>query len=428
MIPNTRYIQILLYCSIFPCIYFAITKENYGLMFLPVLLALAFYFARDLILNPYLFLIFIAFSYVVDVPIKVGPLSINILLVSSFCMAFLLQKSNWVLIESKRILVSLLLYIILIQISSYLTNNHLGFRDINIYVNSFIIMLMFFVLDEKNKIKLFENAIVFGALVLVVLGTISAIKNGIPREGVTAHFANHVPYALHIAWAVPIIVCRLIIKLRVTNLFLLLLLCIGLALAASRGVILSLILSGIIMYILFAIKTPIIKRFFFISFMLVIIVTVITVLSIDPDFLYEATSGRTMLFIAAWEMFKDNLLFGTGWGGYRLNWSNYVNVGLFSDVEGVDELTLFPHNSYLMIVSQLGIVGMFLYTLLNYFICKKAFYYRDLPGIKPYIWMLLFYYTFGMFDNHAYGDERFFYMLTGIISVLIYNAKFKVKE
>jgi O-antigen ligase len=284
-------------------------------------------------------------------------------------------------------------------------------------------MLLFFLLDNADKIKRFENALIYGSLLLSLAGILSVGINGIPREGVKLHFGTHVPYGLHIAWAVPIVACRFISTGHYKYLTCFFIMSLGLYIAESRGVILSLFLGGVFMYFIFGLKTITLKIWAIILTSLAFASVLVYMLSIDQDFLYEVSSGRTMLYTAGWEMFKDSPLLGAGWGAYQFNWSDHVTVLLFSDVEGIEDLAFVPHNSYLMILSQLGSLGLLIYLILNYLTVQTVVSNINYLELRPYLWLLIFYYIFGLFDNHAYGDERFFYIICGLCGAIIFIKK-----
>lgn len=67
----------------------------------------------------------------------------------------------------------------------------------------------------------------------------------------------------------------------------------------------------------------------------------------------DITGGRTTLYKYAIELFNDNPIFGIGWRKY-----NELTFGLLSSTSGSH-----PHNIYLQLLTELGIIGLILFVV-----------------------------------------------------------------
>ena len=65
--------------------------------------------------------------------------------------------------------------------------------------------------------------------------------------------------------------------------------------------------------------------------------------------------GRDVIWVVAWEMIKDNFLFGVGFGNFTSVYGEYSTQlrGWYAETD--------PHNVYIAIVAELGIIGLLLF-------------------------------------------------------------------
>ena len=119
----------------------------------------------------------------------------------------------------------------------------------------------------------------------------------------------------------------------------------------------------------------------------------------NENSIYIFSKEHTHHYIAALRMFLDNKVLGTGVKNFR-NFCNDEKYKL-----SVDSCSTHPHNTYIQILSETGIVGfLFLLTVLIYF-CKYIlkhfilkfkgkYYFNDfeiciLSGIAIYLWPIV---------------------------------------
>lgn len=94
--------------------------------------------------------------------------------------------------------------------------------------------------------------------------------------------------------------------------------------------------------------------------------------------LNSISSERFVLWDQSLEMFKDFPISGVGVGAFVIELPDYY-IRNYGEVKTVD----FVGNYYLQILSELGIVGLFLILFIFYFIIRKVFdYFRDLKRSK----------------------------------------------
>ena len=83
-------------------------------------------------------------------------------------------------------------------------------------------------------------------------------------------------------------------------------------------------------------------------------------------------------FIGAWKIFVDNKIFGSGLKGYRFEC--YNNPKYSTDKEII--CSSHPHNHVMQFISELGIIGLILYSLLFIYLSLKLLSYFFKVNIK----------------------------------------------
>jgi O-antigen ligase len=78
--------------------------------------------------------------------------------------------------------------------------------------------------------------------------------------------------------------------------------------------------------------------------------------------------SRRNAFLLAYEIFKDHLIFGTGMGQYFIRvWESFYLT--YNEMNGLVD----PHNVYIMMLSELGILGSLLYASIHGYILWHVF-------------------------------------------------------
>lgn len=81
----------------------------------------------------------------------------------------------------------------------------------------------------------------------------------------------------------------------------------------------------------------------------------------------DITSGRTELWKSAWDIFKENPIFGIGFGGFA-----YHISGTFRSIHGQDVMDV--HNCTLQLLCENGILGTVIILLPMIFLFSKAYH------------------------------------------------------
>ncbi|MCM3399456.1 O-antigen ligase family protein [Oceanobacillus profundus] len=90
----------------------------------------------------------------------------------------------------------------------------------------------------------------------------------------------------------------------------------------------------------------------------------------------DITTGRSILYSYSWELFKENPIIGIGWGEFINNSKGLINSDRGSH----------PHNIYLQLLTELGLVGFTLFLLpLTYVYYKTVRVLRLVVNNKEYL-------------------------------------------
>lgn len=130
----------------------------------------------------------------------------------------------------------------------------------------------------------------------------------------------------------------------------------------------------------------------------------------------DITNGRSELYSMAVNLFKENPMFGIGWGGFR----NYARTYL-DNISNV-------HNVYLQVFCELGLIGGLpflgiLFGILAHAIRSYKRYKQTSTSdhICFSLFTILFLFIYSLFDNAIYHDE--FWLLFSIIIYSLYKIE-----
>ncbi|MFS0750386.1 O-antigen ligase family protein [Oceanobacillus sp. 1P07AA] len=139
----------------------------------------------------------------------------------------------------------------------------------------------------------------------------------------------------------------------------------------------------------------------------------------------DVTSGRTVLYQRAWELFLENPIFGIGWGQFVV-----ITSGLLSR-------DLIVHNVYLQLLSETGLIGFMIiiipiiYAYILTIKCYKIIKYNTLINLK---WKLgicfsIYYQTF--FLLYCLSENPFYntvYLFMYFFCLAIMNSLIVLKK
>ncbi|MCI8888111.1 MAG: O-antigen ligase family protein [Hungatella sp.] len=138
---------------------------------------------------------------------------------------------------------------------------------------------------------------------------------------------------------------------------------------------------------------------------------------------YDFTSGRILLYDRAVRLFKENMIFGSGWGGFR-------SVYKFRDIVGYYEV----HNIYLQMLCEVGVIGSLIFII--YFLRNLKLTYKAISGCgeewKKYVYFALFgqiyFVLYGMTGNPLYDFWIYLYAVSGGCGLSLYTVSKEKKK
>lgn len=269
-----------------------------------------------------------------------------------------------------------------------LTINLLNSSTKIISLSSTIGVLRYFILffaiiycleNNKNFIKIFTKIILF-SLFFVTFDTLFQYFTGkdmFGYEGTFSHgrrlsgpFGKELVVGSFIAKMTFLSLIYLILdKIYKNYLFLILgLFIVTTLLSNERSVTIMLILSSCILILFFEFK-KIYKLIFFTS----LIITIFLIFKYDPitkdkfinqTKLHFKDSYHKAHFLTAYEIYKDNKIFGSGLHSFRVVCGNPKYESIDTKFKK-QRCTTHPHNTYLEILSETGIFGLIIFLSLN---------------------------------------------------------------
>lgn len=117
----------------------------------------------------------------------------------------------------------------------------------------------------------------------------------------------------------------------------------------------------------------------------------------------DITSGRTELWENAWEIFKENPIFGIGFGGFA-----YHITGAFRSIHGQDVMDV--HNCTLQLLCENGIIGSIILLVPMILLFSRS--YHRLVMMKKKVNLNQYYEAAYKLDAIALGIQIFFLVLS----------------
>jgi len=388
--------------------------------------------------HPNVPLLLVIVVYMFNVQPSYGIFTSNTVLIGLCIFSIVANKKFKILVDMKCIFL-MIVYLLLIIFSYAYSHNSVSWYDVNLYVNNLVLLLLMFVFDDEDKIEVAFKFVVWCSFVLVLLGLYEVATRGMPTGGMRGYFRNHVMYALHIAWGIPL--CFYFIKKHKGRiyLFVLMVLLLGEALALSRGVIMALVMSTLLILILrkwsdLSKKAKMAMVFLFAVLFISLPVSLINYKTFAHDLdiknLNAVTSSRLILYKAAWNIFEEHPIVGIGWDRYEDIWSKHVDIirPKYGTRGWLGNWKIPPHCSYLKILVELGLIGFAVFLFLNLSVINSLRKTMLTEIGIPLFFILLIYYFHGLVDNNTYGNERMFYFVVGFLFSIKYFNKCKKNE
>lgn len=318
-------------------------------------------------------------------------------------------------------------------LSSLLHGNGLDFRILNNLIFAGFFAL---VLACPFNISILPKAATFGGFLLALAGFLQLAIEGIPPEGLTGFFPNHVQFGFFILLSLPFILVLLESAqgpLKWSLAFILVFNLAMMILSKSRGTVVVFIvcLTGAVL-LKFRPKHGVAWY----TIILLILGTMICISliswqtqsldSINAKELNTFMRGRVSFISAAWNMFSESPFWGVGYGTYRKQWSAYSDVSHLGGTTRESERA--AHSTYMQVLAELGLLGGLLFvTVIVSSLISIVRLIRRSSGLPFYhrrvalaaLTTLIFFSLHGTLDNSGLQDRPFF-LLVGLACGLPY--------
>ena len=140
----------------------------------------------------------------------------------------------------------------------------------------------------------------------------------------------------------------------------------------------------------------------------------------------QTGSGRTIIWHRAMEMVSENPIFGVGPQAFSSAYGRILKAGKFESVVGYDHQWKTAHNSYILVMVELGIPGFIIYLILvtatlgNLLRMRKRFQYTkdgfDITSMANVVLMSLIIFLFcAYFLSQAYSVVFLLLISSGIL-------------
>jgi putative inorganic carbon (hco3(-)) transporter len=249
-------------------------------------------------------------------------------------------------------------------------------RDTGYIVAGYYLIPMYVTSEKRLKHLVYGGLFFHTLLVLYGFGTQAVLGLRIYGDIATPFFVEHCIYAAYITITFCFLLAYLLdyeSRIEFPWLpFITMLFTVGIALTFVRAAWLSVIALLLFYLIQFRQRKAavnlivglILTSFLGISVMMAtkLGTVLLTRISTIPDLNYVANFDRIDRWITAWNIWKDYLFFGSGWGTYPDMYFWYQSgIDAFSRTERMG-----AHNLYLELMAEAGIVGLSVYLLLIY--------------------------------------------------------------
>lgn len=239
------------------------------------------------------------------------------------------------------------------------------------YLSLFILYLLIIFLPDKNNDNLHIKSFVVGAFISVLLIPMIAEDLDTATARIAGGGLNANDYAAIIAIALPLALCWFLTEkskwLKFVPILFIPVGLIAIAYTKSRTGTLALIPFAIYSLIVFK-NQGLIKKFILVF---LILTSLFSLIYFAPEGYFERVrmlnveetdrfTHRLDVWIAGWNMIKDNPLLGVGTGNFEVFSRHYAETFL-------GEGALVAHNAFISVSGELGIIGGFVFLTLIVF-------------------------------------------------------------
>lgn len=131
-------------------------------------------------------------------------------------------------------------------------------------------------------------------------------------------------------------------------------------------------------------------------------------------------SDRLSMWIVALENFGENPLFGIGFG-------NFIHIGFQQDYLEGGPIYSYPHNPFLELASQTGLIGLLIFSILVAYSFILIFRTYRLSSVSiDFVFVLCFFFFVSQFGGDLY-DFRYFWIISliGVLTSHLYERNLK---
>jgi O-antigen ligase len=107
--------------------------------------------------------------------------------------------------------------------------------------------------------------------------------------------------------------------------------------------------------------------------------------TIPEEFSQGTFTGRTVIWTAAWELFRGHPILGVGANALRLTVSRILTEAIRTDESGIPQVPA-AHNTFLSVLVEQGVIGFALFCAL---LSVLALSLRGLPPFQQKLWIVL---------------------------------------
>lgn len=256
------------------------------------------------------------------------------------------------------------------------------------------------------------------------------ISNGY-ATGLTTHYSVN---GIYLAIGTGFAAVNFYNKKKISNAIKFMILFCALLLTAKRGPLLFCIISLLLCYAIYN-KVNVKNIAKFIIIVLGIILAAVIIAKYVPSFSNivkrftnfgsDITGGRQPLYILAYDMFKQNIFWGNGWGSYKY----FANSSVIGSIYGHDSF-MYAHNVYLQVLAETGIIGFGIYiTFIFYNLYNNIKIIKITIGANKDIFtytlfIQLFYLQYSMTGNALYDFGILIpYLLSICLCISFYSKK-----
>lgn len=254
------------------------------------------------------------------------------------------------------------------------------------YLSLFILYLLIIFLPDKNNDNLHMKSFIVGAFISILLMPMAADELGSASARIAGGGLNANDYAATIAIAMPL--ALLWFQTEKNNwmkILPILFIPVGLiAIAYTKSRTGTLALIPFVIYSLLVFKSQNLIKKFILVFL--ILTSLFSLIYFAPEGYFERVRAlnveetdrfthRLDVWIAGWNMFKDNPILGVGTGNFQVFSNQYAETFL-------GEGALVAHNALISVAGELGIIGALIFLFLILYHAKYGIIMLSDPKTK----------------------------------------------